>query len=51
METQDIAYTIFKIYHHDIVQDIQGDVIMALLEKQVLTKEEYQKIKSKVNKN
>lgn len=53
METnfQYIAYTVFKMHHHDIVQDIQGDVIMALFEKQILTKDEFQHIKSKVNED
>lgn len=39
-----------KIHYDIIVQDIQGDVIMALFQIQVLTKNEYDKIKSMVKK-
>lgn len=45
-----IPCTILEKYHDSIVQDIQGDVIMVLLKKQVLTENEYRNIKSEVRK-
>jgi len=47
---QSIPCTILEKYHDSIVQDIQGDVIMVLLKKQVLTENEYRNIKSEVRK-
>ncbi|XP_026822292.1 apoptotic protease-activating factor 1-like [Rhopalosiphum maidis] len=53
METDDnqsIPFTILKKYHDRIVQDIQGDVIMILFKKQVLTENEYRNIKFERNR-
>jgi len=53
METDDnqsIPFTILNKYHDRIVQDIQGDVIMILFKKQVLTENEYRNIKSEVRR-
>lgn len=44
-----IACTALKINHENIVQDIQGDVIQALFDQQVLTENEFKKIKSLVS--
>lgn len=44
-----IACTALKINHDIIVQDIQGDVIEALFDQQVLTEVEFKKIKSVVS--
>ena len=49
-DNQYIPCTILKEYHSSIVQDIQGDLILALFKKQVLTKIEYNNIKSEVRK-
>lgn len=43
-----IPFAILQIYFDNLVQDIQGDVIYALYEKQVLTENEYHNIKSEV---
>lgn len=45
---QQIISNVLKVHHKNIVQDIQGDVIVALYEKEVLTEHEYQSIKSEV---
>jgi len=45
---QNIPFTILKEYHDNIVQDIQGDMIIALFERQVLTENEFYNIKSEV---
>lgn len=39
---------VLQLHHGNIIQDIQGDVIMDLFKKQVLTESEYQDIKSQV---
>lgn len=44
-----IPMAVLKIHHDIIVQDIQGDVISALFENQVLTETEYEEIKSEVS--
>jgi transcriptional regulator CtsR len=48
IDNQRVTQAILKIHHDEIVQDIQGDVIWALFEKQVLTEKDYQYIKSQV---
>lgn len=52
METdcQQIISTVYKIHHDSIIQDIQGDVIIDLFYRGILTKDEYKDIKSEVNK-
>lgn len=45
---QNIPCTILKEYHDSIVQDIQGDMIIALFERHVLTENEFYNIKSEV---
>lgn len=52
METncQRIICTVYKIHHNSIIQDIQGDVIMDLYNRRILTEDEYLDIKSEVNK-
>jgi len=47
-DNQNIPYSILMEYHESIVQDIQGDMIVALFERQVLTENEYYDIKSEV---
>uniref|UniRef100_A0A2H8TPT9 Apoptotic protease-activating factor 1 n=1 Tax=Melanaphis sacchari TaxID=742174 RepID=A0A2H8TPT9_9HEMI len=49
VDNQSIPCTMLKKYHGRIVQDIQGDVIEALLKKQVLTESEFCDIKSVKN--
>lgn len=48
IDNQRVSQAILKIHHDEIVQDIQGDVIWALFEKQVLTEKEYEYINSQV---
>lgn len=52
METgcQRIISTVYKIHHNSIIKDIQGDVIMDLYYRRILTEDEYLDIKSEVNK-
>lgn len=49
-DNQSILCTILKEYHDSIIQDIQGDMTLALFETQVLTESEYNNIKSEVRK-
>lgn len=49
-DNQIILYTVLKTHHSIIVQDILGDVILDLYDKQVLTKKEYHDIKYTVKK-
>lgn len=46
---ESISCTALRVYHGDIIQDIQGDVTEALFDEQVLTESEYEKIKSLVS--
>lgn len=48
--TKSIISNVLKEHCKIIVQDIQGDVILILYEKQVLTENEYNDIKSKVSR-
>lgn len=50
IDNQHVLLTVLKKHHEEIVQDIQGDVIWALFEKQVLTIEDYQSIQSQVER-
>jgi len=45
---QNIPCNILKEYHDSLIQDIQGDMILALFETQVLTENDYNNIKSEV---
>ncbi|XP_060875475.1 apoptotic protease-activating factor 1-like [Metopolophium dirhodum] len=49
-DNQNIPCNILKEYHDSIIQDIQGDMILALFETQVLTENEYNNIKSERNR-
>jgi len=51
IDNHHISSAVLKVHHDNIVQDIQGDVIMALFQKQVLTEDEYIKITSKVKED
>lgn len=44
-----VSCTALKLYREEIIRDIQGDVIKALFDKQVLTKNEYEQITSLVS--
>lgn len=46
---ESILCSALKVYHNDIIQYIQGDVIEALFDKQVLTESEFKNIKSLVS--
>lgn len=51
IDNHHISSVALKIHHNSIVQDIQGDVIMALFQEQVLTEDEYKNITSVVKVN
>lgn len=50
IDNQLVSQATLKIHHDEIVQDIQGDVIWALFEKQVLTEKEFKYINSQVKR-
>jgi len=50
IQIKHISRLVLSNHHHNIVQDIQGDVIFDLYEKQVLIEQEYKEIISKVSK-
>lgn len=48
IDNHQISSVALKIHHDNIVQDIQGDVTVALFQENVLTEDEYIKIISEV---
>lgn len=49
-DNKNILFNILKEYHDSIIQDIQGDMIFALFEQQIISDIEYRNIKSEVRK-